>query len=842
MKHYISIISRSVAMPRLLLVCLLALNATTSMARTYYRVYFGTTQITSDNCADITCPEIKSGKVSYDPATHTLTLSNAVISVTNDYCVRNHETESDFTIRLEGTNSITISQDDKYYYAAISSRSPCTITGTGSLETNYPISMNATDLTITGGCKITASCLTVNSYFGDGCLTISGADTQVTLSDTQDNYSAISVFESVTLNDGLKIVSPEGGYYDTANRRLVDSSGQRSTTAYIARTTKKEEYNLWVCGVRVTSDNQDNIPVSTGTASYDPYAKKLTLDGVDFSSSWNGDYGISNGNNGWDIAGSALTIDVVSNCTFDCADEGLHLNGGVTTITGNGKLIVKSGQEAAAWMADGSTLNLEDANVRLTSSSKAAIQGQSWWKTEIVNVNHSRLEAYSPTYTTDQISELNLVRSRFADVGSRSGTLFGFDATQGGSVTYEEAAYQGRFIIEPYELYYYDIFLDATQINSDNMHDPKGDGAFSYDPESNTLTWKKSVNYKIQSYNDGLTLLVADDVSQSAPSAFITAYDDMTITGPGKLTSEGYIWGYEAQITIADANVVFNDGVGANGKPSDRLVLKNATVSASQVSAFGGGITLEGCTITSPKGASVKDGSVVDADGNIVTTGVTIGQPTAKKGDVNDDGSVDVADISTVIDVMAGKAAERKAAADVNADNSVDVADISTIIDIMAGKDGDTGQEVKAYTQCPDANHPHMIDLGLPSGTKWACCNVGATAPGEYGNYCTFDEAQAFNPPSLDQIKELIDNTTSEWTAQNGVNGYKFTGANGGSVFLPAAGLVWDGRLYYVGSYGDYWSSSPYGEYGAYYLYFGSGGAHWSFNGRGHGFTVRPVR
>ncbi len=41
---------------------------------------------------------------------------------------------------------------------------------------------------------------------------------------------------------------------------------------------------------------------------------------------------------------------------------------------------------------------------------------------------------------------------------------------------------------------------------------------------------------------------------------------------------------------------------------------------------------------------------------------------------------------------------------------------------------------------CPDDNHPHMIDLGLPSGTKWACCNVGAAKPEEYGGYYTWGE------------------------------------------------------------------------------------------------------
>ena len=46
-----------------------------------------------------------------------------------------------------------------------------------------------------------------------------------------------------------------------------------------------------------------------------------------------------------------------------------------------------------------------------------------------------------------------------------------------------------------------------------------------------------------------------------------------------------------------------------------------------------------------------------------------------------------------------------------------------------------------AYAQsCPDGKHPHAIDLGLPSGTKWACCNVGATTPEGYGGYYAWGE------------------------------------------------------------------------------------------------------
>lgn len=47
-----------------------------------------------------------------------------------------------------------------------------------------------------------------------------------------------------------------------------------------------------------------------------------------------------------------------------------------------------------------------------------------------------------------------------------------------------------------------------------------------------------------------------------------------------------------------------------------------------------------------------------------------------------------------------------------------------------------------SLTLCPDENHPHMIDLGLPSGTKWACCNVGASNPEDYGNYYAWGETQ----------------------------------------------------------------------------------------------------
>jgi hypothetical protein len=148
--------------------------------------------------------------------------------------------------------------------------------------------------------------------------------------------------------------------------------------------------------------------------------------------------------------------------------------------------------------------------------------------------------------------------------------------------------------------------------------------------------------------------------------------------------------------------------------------------------------------------------------------------------------------------------------------------------------------EYSLTTACPDSNHPHWIDLGLPSGTQWRCCNEGASTPEAYGGYYEF--GQVASAPSLDQIKELLGHTTSVWTTQNGVNGRKFTGSNGGTIFLPAAGERWYGVVVDVGWYGDYWSSTPRDEYDANVLCFTSDNAYWGSLYRLDGQSVRPVR
>jgi hypothetical protein len=233
---------------------------------------------------------------------------------------------------------------------------------------------------------------------------------------------------------------------------------------------------------------------------------------------------------------------------------------------------------------------------------------------------------------------------------------------------------------------------------------------------------------------------------------------------------------------------------------------------------------------------------------------------------------------------------------DVNGDGSVNAADIVAITNYIMGNSEETKAPVGAVA----------VDLGLPSGTMWANMNVGAENPEDYGlyfawgettgygtgtsdghsfdwanykwcngsrdtqtKYCT-DESygtvdnktvldleddaayvnwgEQWRMPTIDEINELLNNTTAEWTYVNEVCGRKFTGSNGNYIFLPAAGYRTDKKWmsYYddQDKNGEIWSASLYTvkQDFAHRLIFMHGGCSPLDNcSRFVGLSVRPV-
>ena len=227
--------------------------------------------------------------------------------------------------------------------------------------------------------------------------------------------------------------------------------------------------------------------------------------------------------------------------------------------------------------------------------------------------------------------------------------------------------------------------------------------------------------------------------------------------------------------------------------------------------------------------------------------------------------------------------------AEVNSGNTSAAAALAQIIQKLEELKGNiggggSGGETPGGGDTPSTED--YVDLGLPSGIKWATKNLGASKPSDYGDYYAWGETEPktdyywstykwgtnnnitkyndtdgkttleaaddaatqklgspWRMPTSYEIQELLDHCTWTWTTQDGKNGYEVKGTNGNSIFLPAAGRRSGSELKDAGSWGYYWSSSldtADSDY-ARYLYFDSDEHDWGYYSRGGGCPIRPV-
>lgn len=178
--------------------------------------------------------------------------------------------------------------------------------------------------------------------------------------------------------------------------------------------------------------------------------------------------------------------------------------------------------------------------------------------------------------------------------------------------------------------------------------------------------------------------------------------------------------------------------------------------------------------------------------------------------------------------------------------------------------------------------HPQAVDLGL--SVKWATCNIGAETPGGIGKYYAWGETEEkeryssstyFDPtyqytaitndtcfcgnpeydaataewgeewrmPTTEEFNELIEKCRWKSIRQNGTNGYRVTGPNGNTIFLPATGYKSDASTSSLQESGCYWTACNTREYDepAYECYFSLSSKDVSLNYRYLGFNIRAV-
>lgn len=228
---------------------------------------------------------------------------------------------------------------------------------------------------------------------------------------------------------------------------------------------------------------------------------------------------------------------------------------------------------------------------------------------------------------------------------------------------------------------------------------------------------------------------------------------------------------------------------------------------------------------------------------------------------------------------------------DVSQDGQVNISDVTCLINYLL-----TGTWPDGPVTPPDTHE--YVDLGLPSGTLWATCNVGANSPEESGDYFAWGETEpkeeylwenyqwcngtcntltkycvtsscgydgfvdnkleldpeddaayvnwgpSWRMPTVEQVNELIENCSWTWTTINDVYGRLFTGPNGNTLFWPAAGFLGINMLRSANSNCLYWTRGLGGgeSYYALGIHFFSEGKQW-WNIRRHcGLSVRAVR
>ena len=425
--------------------------------------------------------------------------------------------------------------------------------------------------------------------------------------------------------------------------------------------------------------------------------------------------------------------------------------------------------------------------------------------------------------------------------------------------------------------------------------------------EDGTTDYPNAATYKFRPYQGSLMMFTASGapiktfVLNEVESTYLLAIDYAT----GAYTYYTNSGSLATGITLSQTSLTMNSGTtaqltatlspeGAFGSvtwtSSDESV---ATVDANGVvTAVAGG----NCTITATAGGSLKTATCAVSVIQMVTS-ITLSQTTAI---LELDGFVRL-----TATVLPENAANKNVVWSSSNENIAPVrngrVDAYGYGNATITCEAADGSGVIATCKVCIVDPSTYVDLGLPSGTLWATCNIGANSPEEYGDYFAWGEttgskvgdnptnigwSQYFDTndngntfkkynnnggltelelaedaayvnwgpawciPSKEQYVELINSsyTTTEWTTQNGVNGYKITskmeGYTDNSIFLPASGNVSYSLLHDLGSEGYYWSRTLNSGRSdlALYLRFLSNGMNTYAIDRHKGQSIRPVR
>ena len=314
-----------------------------AQAQTEYALEICGTQVTSDNCGDLSVIDGVEGTVKYDPDSKTLTLEGATLNAEGK-CIWS---EIDgLTIKVSGTNELDAGSTAAVLYA------PTTIIGGGTLNAK-----SRTDCGIWApGKNLTIKDCIVNAKGKYGIAGYDGSREKLLISKatvtTEGRYGSICDFKEITLED-CAITQPAGATFDESKHAIVLNGETVTSEVKIVPVTK---YDLKICDTQVTSDNcgdLSGIDGVEGTVKYDPDSKTLTLE--------NAKLNVEGDHSGIESKINGLTIKVSGTNELNAGDWAPVAVSAPTTITGGGTLNAKS--ERNCGIFNGTDLTIKDCIV-----------------------------------------------------------------------------------------------------------------------------------------------------------------------------------------------------------------------------------------------------------------------------------------------------------------------------------------------------------------------------------------------------------------------------------------------------------------------------------------------
>ena len=393
-----------------------------------YGILIAGKDVTTKNCADLSIIEGVSGNVSFDPDTKTLTLANATIEVDGSNAIYNN-TYKDLVIRLLGTNTINVTNSAGIYLCestAIKGESGAKLSITNDrcavLFESSPLEIVNCWLEVEGDWGISA-----NDNVAEEVLTIRNSHVEAT-----GPTGSICDIAGLKL-EGCYIDIPSKAAYD-ADTKSVAMNGETVTSRVVI---EPNSYGIYIADKPVTTLNYKDLTSIygvSGSASYDPDTKTLTLDNATIERNSTEGTGIVN------KTVSDFTVKLIGNNTVTADLASMVLNQ-TSTITGDGSLHLTSKRFCG--------LDMEGASVTINNTSLFVkcgygIAGYIGAKSEVLTVRNSYVEAEgSGSGSISLISDLILDNCAITQpVGAE------FDADQKAVVLNGEVL-KSKVVIEP---------------------------------------------------------------------------------------------------------------------------------------------------------------------------------------------------------------------------------------------------------------------------------------------------------------------------------------------------------------------------------------------------------